>query len=45
MMCKRQILNAGIAKVYIRDTKTEYRELTVADWIENDDSLDGTLGY
>ena len=45
MMCKRQILNAGIAKVYIRDTKTEYREITVADWIENDYSLDGTLGY
>lgn len=45
MMCKRQILNAGIEKVYIRETKDTYREITVSDWIEHDDSLDGTLGY
>ena len=45
MMCKRQILNAGIDKVYIRETKDTYREITVSDWIEHDDSLDGTLGY
>ncbi len=45
MMCKRQIINAGIEKVVIRDTKTEYREICVKDWIENDDSLSGTFGY
>jgi len=45
MMCKRQILNAGIETVYIRENAEEYRVINVADWIENDDSLDGTLGY
>ena len=36
-MCKRQIINAGIAKVYIRDNKNEYRVIDVNDWIENDE--------
>ena len=45
MMCKRQIINAGIEKVIIRDTKDEYREIDVQDWIENDDSLSGEFGY
>ena len=45
MMCKRQIINAGIEKVIIRDTKTEYREIPVQDWIDNDDSLSGNFGY
>ena len=45
MMCKRQIINAGIEKVIIRDTKDEYREIDVRDWIENDDSLSGEFGY
>lgn len=45
MMCKRQIINAGIEKVIIRDTKTDYREIPVQEWIENDDSLSGTFGY
>ena len=45
MMCKRQIINAGISRVIVRDTKDEYREIDVADWIENDDSLSGNFGY
>ena len=45
MMCKRQIINAGISTVIIRDTETEYRIINVEDWIENDDSLSGTFGY
>ena len=45
MMCKRQIINAGISTVIIRDTDTEYRIINVEDWIENDDSLSGTFGY
>ena len=45
MMCKRQVINAGIAKVVIRDTKNEYREIDVQDWVENDDSLSGQFGY
>lgn len=44
-MCKRQIINAGIAKVYIRDNKNEYRVIDVNDWIENDESLEGKFGY
>ena len=39
-MCRRQIINAGIRKVIIRDTDTEYRVVDVErDWIEEDDSL------
>ena len=45
MMCKRQIINAGISTVIIRDTATEYRIINVDEWIENDDSLSGTFGY
>ena len=44
-MCKRMVINAGIEKVYIRDTKDEYRVVMVQDWIENDESLEGTFGY
>ena len=45
MMCKRMILNAGISKVYIRDTKLEFRVINTEDWITDDDSLSGTFGY
>ncbi|MBQ9783812.1 MAG: cytidine deaminase [Clostridia bacterium] len=45
MMCKRQVINAGITRVVIRDTATEFRIISVEDWIENDDSLSGTFGY
>ncbi|MCR5551781.1 MAG: hypothetical protein K6F19_01555, partial [Oscillospiraceae bacterium] len=38
-MCKRQIINAGIDKIVIRITETEYRTIPVSDWIENDDSI------
>ena len=45
MMCKRQIINAGIETIVVRDTKEEYRVISVSDWIENDDSLSGKFGY
>ncbi len=39
-MCRRLIINAGIAKVVIRDTATEYREVDVErEWIDQDDSV------
>ena len=38
-MCKRQIINAGIDRVVIRVSQTEYRTIPVSDWIENDDSI------
>jgi len=44
-MCKRLIINAGIGKVVIRDDKENYRIISVSDWIVNDESLDGTMGY
>ena len=44
-MCKRFIINSGIKKIVIRDTKTKYREIDVNDLIVNDDSLEGKLGY
>lgn len=45
LMCKRLIINSGISKVFIRDTKDKYRVITVEDWILNDDSLEDVLGY
>ncbi|HOA85407.1 MAG TPA: cytidine deaminase, partial [Bacillota bacterium] len=45
MMCKRLIINAGISKVIVRDTRKDYRVINVADWIDNDDSLSGKFGY
>ena len=38
-LCKRMIINSGIEKVVMRDSKTEYRVEYVKDWIENDDTL------
>ena len=45
MMCKRQIINAGIETVVVRDTKEEFRVIPVKSWIEDDDSLSGKFGY
>ena len=45
LMCKRLIINSGISKVFIRDSKDKYRVITVEDWILNDDSLEDVLGY
>ena len=44
-MCKRQIINAGIETVVVRDTKDEYRTISVSEWVEHDESLEGTFGY
>ena len=44
IMCKRVVINAGISTVVIRDDKDNYRIIDVQSWIENDDSLDGSLG-
>ncbi len=44
-MCKRQIINAGIERVVVRDTPESFRIIDVAEWIENDDSLSGQFGY
>lgn len=39
-MCRRTIINAGIERIVIRDTATEYRIVDVErDWVDEDDSL------
>ena len=45
LMCKRLIINAGIAKVVVRDSNDSYRVIDVDDWIQNDDSLENVFGY
>ena len=44
-MCKRFIINSGVKTIVIRDTKKKYRVVAVQDLIDNDESLEGTLGY
>jgi dCMP deaminase len=43
-MCKRMIINARIKTVYIR-MKEGVKIINVSDWIENDDSINGIMGY
>ena len=45
MMCKRQVINAGIARVIVRENKNDYTIYDVEDWVQNDDSLSGKFGY
>lgn len=44
-MCKRMVINAGIRQVVIRDTHDEYRVVDVNDWVLDDESLSGQMGY
>lgn len=44
-MCKRQIINAGISKVVIRDDMESCRVIYVEDWVNDDESLEGVRGY
>ena len=44
-MGKRMIINAGIKRVVISNSKTKFTALYVEDWVVNDDSLDGKEGY
>lgn len=45
MMCKRMVINAGIATVIIRTGEDSYKTINVEDWICDDDSLSGVFGY
>ena len=40
-MCRRNIINAGIAQVIIRNTPTEFTVVDVEDWVKNDESIAG----
>ena len=44
-MCKRLVINAGIARVIVRDDRDSYRVIDVKSWVEDDESLRGELGY
>ena len=36
-MCRRMIINAGLKRVVIRHTATEYEIVNVSEWVETDD--------
>ena len=40
-MCRKLILNAGLSKVVMRNTETQYTVAHVEDWIRCDDSILG----
>ncbi len=44
-MCKKLILNAGIDRVVIRTSPTQFTSVRVREWLEDDDSLEGRRGY
>ncbi len=44
-MCKRLIINAGIERVIVRISPSEYKTFIVGDWIDNDESLSENDGY
>lgn len=44
-MCKRLVINSGIAEIIIRDDKNSFRKIEIETWIQDDESLTGTLGY
>ena len=44
-MCKRVVINAGIEKVVIRDDDESFRTVDGMDWIVNDESILGEVGY
>lgn len=44
-MCKRMLINAGIKRLYVRDDHEHFRVIEVMDWIEKDESIEGSFGY
>lgn len=38
-MCKRQVINAGIDHIVIRNSPTEFTVVPISEWIESDDSI------
>ena len=45
LMCRKMIINAGINKVYVRESKDKYKIFIVQDWIDNDELLNEQLEY
>ncbi|MDR0931012.1 MAG: cytidine deaminase [Clostridiales bacterium] len=44
-MCKRMVINAGIARVVVRRDENNYEIIDVNLWIDDDDSLGEKTGY
>ncbi len=45
-ICKKMIINAGIKQVIVREKGiNQYRIIDVADWVKNDELLDGKITY
>ncbi len=45
-MCKRLVINAGIKDVVVRTGENgEFKVYNVDDWVQDDESLTGKLGY
>ena len=43
-MCRRLIINAGVERIIIRDTETDFRVVDIQkEWVEEDDSLPENL--
>ena len=38
-MCRRQVINAGISRVIIRRTETEFQVVDVNDWVHQEDDV------
>ena len=45
MMCKRVVINSGIKRVIVREPDNKYTIYNDEDWISDDDSLNGKMGY
>ena len=43
-MCRRQVINAGIKKVVVRNTPTDYTVVHVEDWVRLDDTIPEDAG-
>lgn len=44
-LCKRMIINAGLEKVIVRESKEEYTVIEVSEFIDCDESLEGITQY
>lgn len=43
-MCRRMVINAGLSRIVIRKTPTEFEVVDVQEWIDHDDSLPEGIG-
>ena len=44
-LCKRLIINAGISRLIIRNSKEKHTDIDVNEWVINDESIHGIMGY